>query len=119
MKVIRLGELMSRSATNPNEQNSDRIVDENDSASKLRAMFAIVPRGLSGTKLHYHTERESLILVLSGEGKEIVDGREYPLKANDLIFIRPNERHKIQNVGTTELKYLEISSFPSDSIVVE
>lgn len=119
MKVIRFGELMKHQATKLNEQNTERVIDEKDKAGKLQAMFAIIPPGAPGPKMHYHSQRESLILVFSGEGKEIVDGQEYPLKVNDAIFILPNEKHKIVNTGKTELKYFEIFSIPSDFIVAE
>ncbi len=119
MKILKLSELITLQSTKPNEPTTQRVIDEKDKAGKLQAVFSIIPPGASGTKLHYHTQRESWIIVLSGEGKEIVDGNEFPLKANDSIFILPNEKHKIQNTGKTELRTIEIYSLPSDFITAE
>ncbi|MFH0896615.1 MAG: cupin domain-containing protein [Candidatus Bathyarchaeota archaeon] len=119
VKLLDLKELMKHSATKPDQQTIERVIDEKDKATKLQAVFTIIPPGAAGSKLHYHTQRESWILVLSGEGKEIVDGKEYPVKANDSIFILPNEKHKMENIGKTELKYLELYTLPSDFIAAE
>lgn len=115
MKLINLEELKKRLATG----SAIRVIDEKDNAEKLQAILVTIPLGAQGPKLHYHTQRESWILVLTGEGKEIVEGQEYPLKANESIFILPNEKHTIKNTGTTELKYLEIYTLPSDFIIAE
>ncbi|MCW4039741.1 MAG: cupin domain-containing protein [Candidatus Bathyarchaeota archaeon] len=119
VKLINLGELMKHSATRSDQQTTVTIFDEKDKASKMKALSVTIPPGGSGPKLHYHTQRESWILILSGEGEETVDGKAYPLKANDSIFILANEKHTITNIGQTELKYLEIFTLPSDFIVVE
>jgi mannose-6-phosphate isomerase-like protein (cupin superfamily) len=121
VKLFNLGEFLKRSAPKSSETVGERLIDENDKASKVMALFAIIPPTVESraSKLHYHTERDSFILFLSGEGIETVEGKEYPVKANDLIFIPSKEKHKIVNTGNTELKYIEIYTLPSDFIVVE
>ena len=119
MKLIKLGALLKHSATRSDQQTTVTIFDENDNARKMKAISVTIPPGASGPKLHYHTQRESWILILSGEGEETVDGNTYPLQANDSIFILANEKHTIKNIGQTELKFLEIFTLPSDFIVVE
>ena len=119
MKLLNLGDFLERSAPEPDKTLFERIIDEKDEANKVQVMFVIVPSKAPPGKLHFHTERESLILVLSGEGKETVEGKEYSIKANDLLFIPAKEKHSIENTGNTELKYIEIYSLPSDFIPVE
>ena len=119
MKLIKLEELLKHSSSKPDQQTIEQVIDEKDNTSKLQALFVIIPPKAPNPKLHYHTQRESWILVLSGEGKEIVDGKEYPLKPHDSVLILPNEKHRMQNVGNTDLKYLEIYTLPSDFIAVE
>lgn len=119
MKLVDLGELLKHSAAKPDQQTLERVVDEKDKAGKMQMLYTIIPAGAQGSPMHYHTQRESLILVLSGEGKEIIDGNEYPVKANSAVFILPNEKHKIENTGRTELKYIEIYTLPSDFIPVK
>ncbi len=119
MKLINLEELLKHSATRSDQQTTVTIFDENDKARRMKAISVTIPPGVSGPKLHYHTQRESWILILSGEGEETVDEKTYPLQANDSIFILANEKHSIKNIGQTELKFLEIFTLPSDFIVVE
>jgi mannose-6-phosphate isomerase-like protein (cupin superfamily) len=121
VKLFNLGEFLKRSAPKSSETFGERIIDEKDKASKVMAAFVIIPPKVEGrgSKLHYHTERDSFILFLSGEGIETVEGKEYPVKANDLIFIPSKEKHKIVNSGNTELKFVEIATIPGDFIVVE
>jgi len=119
LKLFSLGEFLKRSAPKPDQRLSEVIIDEKDKAEKVQTIFAIIPPKAPLQKLHYHTQRESWILVLSGEGKEVVEGKEYPVKANDLLFIPAKEKHRIENTASTELKYVEFYTLPTDFIEVE
>ena len=46
------------------------------------------------TNLHNHSEFE-IILIKSGSCTVCIAGREYPAKANDIIFINPMEIHEV------------------------
>ena len=119
VKQLHLKDLLKRSAPKPNEIFTETVIDEKNNANKVRATLMIVPPKAPRMKLHYHTHREGWILVLSGEGKEIVNGKEYEIKANDLLFIPAKEKHRIENTGKDELKVLEMYSLPHDFIIVE
>ena len=99
------------------------VFDANDGATKLEARLMIAPVGGPPQKLHYHTDREGWMLVLSGEGKEIMeeDGilKEFSIKANDIWFVPAKAKHRIENLGNTDLKVLEMFSLPQDFVVVE
>ena len=56
---------------------------------------------------HYHEKRESLIFIISGEAVEIAGGKEFPVKAGDVIYIPAVEKHKIVNRSDTDVRYLE------------
>lgn len=101
-------ELRKLSTPKPGERFTERVIDEKDKSKKVQAIVAVVPPEAAHLEYHYHTENETLILVLSGEGKEIVEGKEYPVKANDIIYVPAQEKHTIQNTGKTDLKYLEV-----------
>ena len=119
MKIMHLSDIIKNSAADPNKSNSIAITDENDGATKVAARLMMIPPKAPRMKLHYHTHREGWILILTGEGKEVVDGKEYPIKANDLLFVPAKEKHRIENTGNTELKALELFSLPHDFIEVE
>ena len=119
MKFLNIEDLLKRSAPNPDQIFTERVVDEKDKAEKVQAMLMIIPPKAPRLKLHYHTQREGWILVLSGEGKAIAEGKESPIKANDLLFVPAKEKHRIENTGNKELKVLEMYSLPHDFIIAE
>lgn len=57
--------------------------------------------------LHYHETRESLIMVVKGVATEIVEGREYTIKAGDILFIPAGEKHSMINKSHTEIRFIE------------
>ena len=66
--------------------------------------FEITPGNQIG--LHNHLE-EHEIFILSGEGIAFNGkGEEAQIKANDSLYIPPNEYHGYKNTGKTELIFL-------------
>ncbi len=66
-------------------------------------LFEIEPDGSS--PLHTHPW-EHEVFVLEGEGV-VFDGESAtPFKANDVVFIPPDERHQFKNTGKKPLKFL-------------
>lgn len=54
---------------------------------------------------HYFSE---LFYVVSGEGTFLIDGKRYPIKANDLVIIPPNTEHteQSQSLNASPLEYI-------------
>ena len=119
MQLLHLEDLLKRRAPEPDKIFTETVIDKKDKADKVQATLMIVPPKAPRMKLHYHTHREGWMLILSGEGKEVVDDKEYPVKANDLLFIPAKENHRIENTGKDELKVLEMYSLPHDFMIVE
>jgi quercetin dioxygenase-like cupin family protein len=66
--------------------------------------FVIQPGGKIG--IHDHKE-EHEIFVLTGEGSVFNDsGLKQNIKANDTIYVPPNEAHGYENTGNNELIFL-------------
>jgi quercetin dioxygenase-like cupin family protein len=61
---------------------------------------------------HYHKNRESIIIVISGEAIEVVEGKEIPIKAGDVLFIPAGEKHSIINRSNQDFRYLEFFTCP-------
>lgn len=68
------------------------------------AMVSLPPKRSSDP--HFHSEREESYFFLEGQGCAIVGGAEVQIKAGDLIFSSPGERHEFRNTSESELKYL-------------
>lgn len=58
------------------------------------------------TEEHYHVRMEEIYYVLRGKGKMIMDGEVRDVKTGDGIAILPGSRHRIKNVGTSDLVFL-------------
>ena len=98
---------------NPTQGKSFRpeILTTEHGAKDLGGMFGLLP---SGTQVpyHYHTKRESVITVISGNGIEIMDGEEIPISAGDVFFIPAGVKHTTINNSEKDLRYLEFYTQP-------
>lgn len=56
-----------------------------------------------GVPEHAH-ETEETYIILSGEGVMTIDGEDFPVKANDVIYLEPLQKHELRNTGTTEMR---------------
>jgi quercetin dioxygenase-like cupin family protein len=62
----------------------------------------------SQNKYHYHVFHESFFLALEGEATEIIEGKEYKLKPNDILYIAAGEKHQLINKSDREFRYFEM-----------
>jgi mannose-6-phosphate isomerase-like protein (cupin superfamily) len=56
--------------------------------------------------VHYHSNCEEVLYVISGEGLHSYDGRTIPLKAGMTIWIPAKVKHNLVNTGTETLRTL-------------
>ena len=71
---------------------------------------------------HFHEKRDSVIIAISGEASETVEGKEFPVKANDVLFIPAGEKHGMINRTDKDFRFLEFFTCPpveADFIEVE
>ena len=61
---------------------------------------------------HYHTKRESVIVAISGEAIEVVEGEEIPFNTGDIIYLSPGEKHMTINRSDNDFRYLEFFTCP-------
>lgn len=66
-------------------------------------LFEIEPEG--NTPLHTHSW-EHEVFILEGDGAVFDGAKATMFKANDVVFIPPNEIHQFRNTGRTLLKFL-------------
>ena len=65
--------------------------------------FEVAPGGF--TPRHSHPY-EHEVFVLEGEGEVFEDAQPHPLRAGDVVFVKPDEVHQFRNTGGAPLKFL-------------
>ena len=76
-------------------------------ALKHSVAYVVIPPGCSSL-LHYHPEAEETYCILKGDGEIVVDGKKYPVKSGDTVFISPLEKHQIFAHGTCDLEFIAV-----------
>ena len=59
-------------------------------------------------ELHSHAGMDKMYQVLAGDGVFLVEGRELPMKAGDLLIAPDGVPHGIRNTGTDRLLVLAV-----------
>ncbi len=73
--------------------------------------FEIAPGGHTP---HHSHDFEHELLVLSGSGVANSEQGERPIKAGDVIFVLPNEKHQFVNTGRESLTFICLIPAPRD-----
>ena len=68
---------------------------------------ATIPASCS-SRLHYHLKAEETFYIIKGEGRMIVDEREFDVEPGDAVLIMPQERHQIMNNGEKDLEFVVV-----------
>jgi len=113
-KLFKTGDIMKMTSPTPAELYRAEVLTDKDGAKNLGGIFGIMPPAAPGAKpaYHYHKDRESIIMVISGEATEMLEGEAIPLKAGDLIFILPMVKHTIMNNSGKDFRYIEFFTHP-------
>ena len=99
-------EIKSQDVTMANSKKTSIqwLVAKEDGAKNFALRrFSIGVGGKIG--LHDHKE-EHEIFVLSGNGITFTKDEEYEIRAEDVLFVPPNEPHGYKNIGNTDLVFL-------------
>ncbi|HBB15854.1 MAG: hypothetical protein A3J94_02375 [Syntrophus sp. RIFOXYC2_FULL_54_9] len=121
MKIFKTDDYLKLNNPTPGKIFRQEILGKDHQANELGGIFGLIVAHGKGD-YHYHNRRESLLMIISGEAAEYVEGKEHPIKAGDVIFIRPGEKHTIVNHSDNDLRFLEFFTHPpvaADKISVE
>lgn len=104
-------------------------IEENGLYTSRRALFSagvgardlgynltVVAPGKVQCPFHSHHGEEEMFLILDGEGELRFGDARYPLRRHDVVACPtggPEVAHQIINTGTTELRYLAVSTIVS------
>lgn len=104
MELFRTAEYVARANPEPGKRITEQLLEKK--AENMVGIFVVAPPQ-SETPYHYHNKRESIIVFLSGRGKELVEGKKLAVQAGDILFIPAKEKHGIVNDGDKELRFIE------------
>lgn len=111
MEKLTIDDFVKLPNPTPGTNHRPEIITGQHKAKELGGMFGILVPGGS-VPYHYHTNRESVIFFISGEGIEIREEGELPVRAGDVLFIPAGEKHATVNRSDHELRYLEFFTRP-------
>lgn len=111
MKIFRFEELMRIAGPDPALPFRPEVLTGEQGARALGGMFGLLPPGTS-VPYHYHRNRESVLIALSGEAVEVVEGRETAVRAGDVLFIPSGEKHLTANRSEAEFRFIEFFTCP-------
>jgi uncharacterized cupin superfamily protein len=111
MKIFKTDEYVKLKNPTPGQSYRPEIPLSDHGAKSLGGMFGLLVPG-SKVPYHYHNQRESMIMAISGEAVEIINGKEFPIQAGDVLFIPAGEKHTTENRSAGEFRYLEFFTNP-------
>lgn len=63
---------------------------------------------------HYHLARDEIDYVIQGQANMTIDGRDYPIKSGDLIYIPPSVVHDFTAIGNETFQIIVVFTPPFD-----
>ncbi len=85
---------------------------------RLGCSIHVVPPGKSAFPFHRHHVMDELFYILSGAGEYRYGDQKFPLRAGDIVGAPAGgAAHQIVNTGSTDLRYLGISSMSGVEVV--
>ena len=111
MKMFKSEDYVRMANPTPGKPYRPEILTKEHQAKNLGGMFGLLVAG-SKVPYHYHNNRESIIIVISGEATEVIENQEIPIKPGDVLFIPAGEKHATINRSNQDFRYLEFFTFP-------
>jgi len=96
-----------------------KITGKDSGAKYLGARYTVVPPGKRAWPYHSHHANDEMFIVLEGEGTLRFGDQEFPLKPGDVATCPPGgpeTAHQIINNGSSDLKYVAVSSMREPDI---
>ena len=111
MKVFKSEEYVKIANPDPGKLYREEILAKEHQAKNLGGLFVLLAAG-SQVPYHYHKNRESIMIVISGEGIEVIEGKETPIKTGDVLYIPAEEKHTTINRSNKDLRWFEYFTYP-------
>ena len=104
MDVFKIADYLKKANPEPDKRFTQQLLEKK--AENLVGMFVVVPPG-GQTNYHFHNKRESVLIVISGKAKELVEGKKNPIEADDILFIPAKQKHGVLNDSGKEFRFIE------------
>ena len=104
MELFKIADYIKKANPEPDKRFTQQLLEKK--AENLVGMCIILPPG-GQTPYHFHNKRESILIVLSGKAKELVDGKRIAIEANDILFIPTKQKHGVVNDSDREFRFIE------------
>jgi oxalate decarboxylase/phosphoglucose isomerase-like protein (cupin superfamily) len=111
MKIFTIEAYINKENPEPGRIYRPEILTADDGASDMGGIMGLLPPGKQ-IPYHYHNNRESVIIAISGEALEVVEKKEYPFPAGTIFYIAPGEKHMTVNRSNQDFRYLEFYTCP-------
>ena len=88
-------------------------ISDHIGARNLGYNLTVLPPGKAQCPFHSHHGEEEMFLILEGEGELRFGSERFPIRRHDVIACPPGGSemaHQIINTGTTEMRYLALST---------
>ena len=121
MKIIKCEDLLKIENPSPGQTYRPEIKLDGERFKHIGGMFGLLVPG-SHVPYHYHKDRESILIPLSGEAVEIVEGKETVVRPGDILLISAGEKHTTVNRSESEFRFVEFFTCPplaSDFVKVD
>ncbi len=73
-------------------------------------LMNVPAEGDIGEEVHHSTDQ--VLVFTDGEGKAVVDGKEFPLHEGAVVFVPAGKTHNIINTGNGDLKLFTLYAPP-------
>jgi mannose-1-phosphate guanylyltransferase/mannose-6-phosphate isomerase len=82
-----------------------KVLEEDKNSFKIRRIKVSQGKKLS-YQLHYH--RSEHWIIVKGMAKVVIDGAEKLISTGESIFIKPGQKHRLENPGKIPLEIIEV-----------
>jgi mannose-6-phosphate isomerase-like protein (cupin superfamily) len=72
------------------------------------AVMVLAKGGCEGGSDNRHKGADQWLVVISGTGAAVINGRKVPLRAGSMVLIERGDTHEIQNTGRSLLKTISV-----------
>ncbi len=87
-------------------------------AKKLGYRLVVLPPGKTGWPYHFHYVNEEMFFILEGMATLRYGGKEYTVRAGDIICVPPGPEtpHQLTNTSSEETRYLAVSTMEEPDV---
>lgn len=104
MELFKTVDYIKKANPEPGKRFNQQLLE--NKAENLVGIFVLLPPG-GQTPYHFHNKRESVLIIISGKAKQLVEGKKIPIESGDILFIPAKEKHGILNDSGAEFRFIE------------